>query len=131
MALASAQIMPGMENLLIAGGTEMMSLITTMAMEDHAAGVPPFALSANNSELAAQHPQPNQGVAADTIAAIEGITRAELDAFGLESQRRAAVAIEGGRFAKSLIPVRDQDGDIVLIMRNSPARKRRRKASPR
>lgn len=111
--LAAAQIMSGMEDLLIAGGTEMMSYITQYGIEQAAAGIKRGSL-AGNARLQARHPQTNQGVAADAIAALEGITREELDAFALESQRRAAIAIAEGRFAKSLIPVVDDEGKVIL-----------------
>ncbi len=111
--LAAAQIMSGMEDLLIAGGTEMMSYITQHGIEQAAAGIKRGSL-AGNARLQARHPQTNQGVAADAIAALEGITRAELDAFALESQRRAAIAIAEGRFAKSIVPVVDDEGRLIL-----------------
>lgn len=112
-SLAAAQIMSGMEDLLVAGGTEMMSYITQYGMDQAAAGVKRGSL-AGNARLQARHPQTNQGVAADAIAALEGITRAEVDAFALESQRRAGIAIAEGRFKKSLIPVFDDDGKLIL-----------------
>ncbi|KAK0331124.1 hypothetical protein LTR94_030151, partial [Friedmanniomyces endolithicus] len=45
---------------------------------------------------------------------MEGITREDLDALGLESQRKAAIAIAEGRFDKSLVPVTDDDGNVIL-----------------
>jgi acetyl-CoA C-acetyltransferase len=111
--LAAAQIMSGMEDLVIAGGTEMMSYITQYGIEQAAAGIKRGSLG-SNARLQARHPQTNQGVAADAIAALEGITREELDAYSLESQRRAARAIAEGRFAKSLVPVVDDDGKVIL-----------------
>ena len=71
-------------------------------------------LGTANARLQGRHPQSNQGVCADAIAAIEGISRADLEAFGVESQRRAAIAIKEGRFAKSTVPVLDDDGNVVL-----------------
>ncbi len=114
VSLAAAQIMSGMEDLVIAGGTEMMSLTATMAAEEQAAGFPLTLMGAHNDRLTLTHPQSHQGVCGDAIATIEGITRVELDAFGLESQRRAAVAIAEGRFDKSIVPVIDDHGNIVL-----------------
>ena len=111
--LAAAQIMSGMEYLLIAGGTEMMSYITQYGMEQAAAGIKKGSLG-GNARLQARHPQTNQGVAADAIAALEGITRADVDALALESQRRAARAIAEGRFAKSIVPVVDDEGKLIL-----------------
>jgi acetyl-CoA C-acetyltransferase len=70
--------------------------------------------------LRALHPQSNQGVCADAIASIEGITRQHVDALGLESQRRAAMAIQEGRFDKSLIPVYRADGTLALDREEFP-----------
>ena len=113
--LAAAQVMSGMEDLVIAGGTEMMSHVMDYGAKVRAAGVAAAGgLGTGNARLQARHPQSNQGVAADAIAAIEGISRADLEAFGVESQRRAAIAIKEGRFAKSTVPVLDDDGNVVL-----------------
>ncbi len=110
---AAAQIMSGMEDLVIAGGTEMMSYITQHGMEQAAAGIKRGSLG-GNARLQARHPQTNQGVAADAIAALEGITREDVDAYALESQRRAGIAIAEGRFAKSMVPVVDDEGRVIL-----------------
>ena len=114
VSLAAAQIMSGMEDLVIAGGTEMMSYTAGLAAEEEAAGLPPALMGALNDRLDAVHPQSHQGVCGDAIATLEGITRLELDAFGLESQRKAKVAIDEGRFDKSIIPVLDDDGAVLL-----------------
>jgi len=55
-----------------------------------------------------------QGISADLIATLYGYSRADVDAYALESQRRAAVAWQEGRFAKSIMPVRDVNGLVVL-----------------
>jgi acetyl-CoA C-acetyltransferase len=73
-----------------------------------------FGLGGANPRLQAKFPQTHQGVAADAIAAQKGISRADLDAYGAESQRRADIAIKGGHFAKSVVPVLDDDGKVVL-----------------
>ncbi len=112
--LAAAQIMSGMEDLVIAGGTEMMSLTSSMMAEDMAAGVKPMGMGSGNAALQAIHPQSHQGVCGDAIAAMEGISREAVDALGLESQRRADIAIKEGRFDKSLITVYNEDGSIAL-----------------
>ena len=114
VSLAAAQIMSGMEDVVIAGGTEMMSLTATMAADEAAAGVAPLGMGSGNTRLQALHPQSHQGVCGDAIAAIEGISRADVDALGLESQRRADVAIREGRFAKSIVPVLNDDGSVAL-----------------
>jgi acetyl-CoA C-acetyltransferase len=71
-------------------------------------------MDAGNLRLRARHPQSHQGVCADAVATLEGITRPELDALGLESQKRAAAAIKGGHFNKSLVPVYHEDGTLAL-----------------
>ena len=55
-----------------------------------------------------------QGIGADLIASIDGYSREDVDAFAVESQRLAAQAWSEGRFAKSVVPVRDVAGEIVL-----------------
>ncbi len=112
--LAAATVMSGMEDCVIAGGTEMMSLHASLAAQDANAGIKPLGMGAGNAELDALHPQSNQGVCGDAIAAIEGITRADVDALALESQRRADIAIKEGRFSKSLVTVYNQDGSVAL-----------------
>ena len=111
---AAAQIMSGMEDLVIAGGTEMMSYADAEAARDQAEGKPPTLMGSHNSRLDAAHPQSHQGVCGDAIASIEGISREELDAFGLESQRKAARAIAEGRFDRSIVPVIGDDGETLL-----------------
>jgi len=117
---AAAQIMSGMEDVVIAGGTEMMSLTGAMAAEDMAAGKRPLGMGSGNERLAKVHPQSHQGICGDAIASMEGFTREELDALGLESQRRAAIAIKEGRFDKSLVPVKDEQGNVVLARDEYP-----------
>ena len=114
VSLAAAQVMSGMEDLVIAGGTEMMSHTATMAQEETAGGIAQLGMGSGNDRLRRLHPQSHQGVCGDAIATIEGITRQDLDAFGLESQKRAAQAIAEGRFDKSVVPVLDDDGAVVL-----------------
>jgi acetyl-CoA C-acetyltransferase len=112
--LAAAQVKSGLEDLVIAGGVEMMSYTATIAAEEAAAGLKPLGMGAGNAALQALHPQSHQGVCGDAIAALEGISREALDALGLESQRRAAAAIQGGRFARSLVTVYNEDGSVAL-----------------
>lgn len=117
VSLAAAQIMSGMEDLVVAGGTEMMSYTNTIAGDEQAAGFPLTLMGSHNDRLNAAHPQSHQGVCGDAIASIEGITRAELDAFGLASQRKAKIAMDEGRFDKSIVPVLDDD-DVVVLARD-------------
>ncbi|WP_176590588.1 MULTISPECIES: acetyl-CoA C-acetyltransferase [Sphingobium] len=120
VALASAQIMSGMEDCVIAGGTEMMSFTGAREKEEVAAGLPMTLMGSYNERLDARHPQSHQGICADAIASIEGIGREALDAFGAESQRRAAQAIAEGRFDKSVVAVLDDAGNVVLDKEEYP-----------
>jgi acetyl-CoA C-acetyltransferase len=107
--LAAATIMAGMADMVVAGGTEMMSMPNR---RDPADGPPLF--DAGNLHLRGLHPQTNQGLCADAIATLEGITREDVDQLALESQRRAAAAIAGGHFDKSLVTVHNEDGTVAL-----------------
>ena len=112
--LAAATIMSGMEDLVVAGGTEMMSYTQIMAAEEAEKGIKPMGIGSGNMRLMMKHPQSHQGVCGDAIAAREGITRADVDALGFDSQQKAARAIAEGRFAKSLVPVLNDDGSVAL-----------------
>lgn len=119
-SLAAGQIMSGMEDLVIAGGTEMMSYVNDMGAKMHKAGLSSGGMGVGNPRLQAKHPQTNQGVAADAIAAMEGISREQLEEAGVESQRRADRAIKEGRFSKSVIPVKDDAGNVILDREEYP-----------
>jgi len=107
--LAAAQIMSGMEDLVIAGGTEMMSYHSQIGDPSK----PPM-IDSGNLQLREMHPQSQQGVCADAIATLEGIDRDAVDNLALVSQARAARAITEGRFDKSLIAVKNPDGTVAL-----------------
>jgi len=113
--LAASTIMAGMADLVVAGGTEMMSMPNRRDASD---GPPLF--DTGNLHLRAMHPQTNQGVCADAIATMEGITRQDVDSLALESQRRAAAAIAGGHFEKSLVAVHNEDGSVALDREEFP-----------
>lgn len=112
--LAAASIMSGMEDMVIAGGTEMMSMYGKMSGEQS-----PF-MDNGNERLRAVHPQSHQGICADTIATLEGITRDDVDALAVVSQERAAHAIANGHFDKSLVPVYHADGTLALDKEEFP-----------
>ena len=112
--LAAAQIMSGMEDCIVAGGTEMMSLTAAMSKEKMQAGIKPPMMGSYNERLQKVHPQSHQGICGDAIATIEGFTREELDEVGYRSQQRAAEAISEGRFDNSVIPVVADDGSVIL-----------------
>src|SRR3546814_19311839 len=85
-----------------------------MRISDWSSDVCSSDLDSGNLALRKRIPQPHQGLCADLIATLEGLTRQELDALALESQQRAARAIGEGRFSRSLIPVRDDAGKILV-----------------
>jgi acetyl-CoA C-acetyltransferase len=103
---AAMGVMAGQQDLVIGGGVESMS---RCPMGSDRSG-----LAGHNAHLDELHPLVPQGISADLIATLEGFSRADLDAFAAESQRRAEVAQKEGRFDKSLVPVRDLVGDVVL-----------------
>jgi acetyl-CoA C-acetyltransferase len=113
VGLAAACIMSGMEDLVIGGGCEMMSVW------GDSGPMAPF-IDGDNPELRKIHPQPHQGICADAIATIEGITREDVDKLALVSQQRAAHAIANGYFNKSLIPVYKPDGTLALDREEFP-----------
>ena len=113
--LAAASIMSGMEDLVIAGGCEMMSYTGSTA-DPNSVGL----LDNGNLRLRARHPQTQQGICADAIATLEGISRQAVDELALVSQQRADVAIREGRFDKSLVPVYREDGSLALDREEFP-----------
>lgn len=112
--MAAAQLRAGMEDLIIAGGTEMMSLITALSQQEAAAGLRPLSMGSGNARLQKKHPQSHQGVCADAIASMEGINRQALDDLALLSQQRAAEAIAKGYFARATVPVINDEGVVLL-----------------
>jgi len=112
--LAAATIMSGMEDLVIAGGTEMMSYTQTIGAEEANAGLKPLGMGSGNMRLMKVHPQSHQGVCGDAIAAREGITREVVDQLGFDSQMKAKKAIAEGAFDKSLVTVYNEDGSVAL-----------------
>ena len=112
--LAAAQIMSGMEDLVIAGGTEMMSYTASSAPQNQAFFEGPALMDAGNAHLRKLHPQTHQGICADAIATLENIPREALDELAYVSQQRADKAIKEGRFDRSLVPVYREDGSLAL-----------------
>lgn len=99
--LATAKIMSGMEDMVVAGGVESMSR-WAMGSDGGAWVMDPRINSAT-----AFVPQ---GISADLIAMLEGFGRRDLDAFAAESHRRAAQAQAEGRFGRSVVAVKDLNG---------------------
>ncbi|MEM9203197.1 MAG: acetyl-CoA C-acetyltransferase [Actinomycetota bacterium] len=108
--IAAASVKAGLEDLVVSGGTEMMSLPKKGLLS----------MGAGNKHLEEIHPQSHQGVCADAIATLEGIPREALDALAAQSQARAATAIKEGRFDNSLVPVLNLDGSLALDREEFP-----------
>ncbi len=103
--MAAMNIMAGMNDLLVAGGVESMSRPAPLSVDG---------FTANNAHLYAQYPLIPQGISADLIATLEGFTREDCDRLAVESQRRAAEAIDAGRFKRSVVPIYNDDGTLAL-----------------
>ncbi|UFM66704.1 acetyl-CoA C-acetyltransferase [Paracoccus sp. MA] len=103
--LAANQVRGGAGQAYIAGGVEMMGRVA-MGSDGAAIAVDP--------SLTFKTYFVPQGISADIIATEYGFSREEADALAVESQRRAAIAWEEGRFARSIVPVRDQNGLTIL-----------------
>jgi acetyl-CoA C-acetyltransferase len=116
VSLAAAQVMSGMEDVVIGGGTEMMSY--TGSLKNTGDSYPLF--DRGNLSLRDKHPQSNQGICADAIATIEGIDRDSLDKLAVISQQRAERAIKENRFDGSLVPVLNDDGSVALDREEFP-----------
>jgi acetyl-CoA C-acetyltransferase len=104
----AASIMAGLQDLVVAGGTEMMSGFGRNRSEG------PSVFDLGNLRLRERHPQTHQGICADAAATMAGISREDLDRHALVSHRRAATAVSEGRFDKSLVAVHAPDGELLL-----------------
>ncbi|MFN2537855.1 MAG: acetyl-CoA C-acyltransferase, partial [Mycobacteriales bacterium] len=100
---AAMGVLAGWQQAVVAGGVESMSRMQY--------GQP---LDAGNLALQQRYPLVPQGISADLIATREGFSRRDCDALAARSQGNAATAIREGRFARSIVPVRDLEGAVVL-----------------
>ncbi|MEQ9506101.1 MAG: acetyl-CoA C-acetyltransferase [Hyphomonas sp.] len=103
--MAASKVMTGEADMAIGGGVESMSRVPMGAAGGAWSTDPQIALKSYFTP---------QGIGADTIATKYGFSRDDVDAFAVESQRRAAQAWKEGRFKKSVVPVRDQMGGVRL-----------------
>jgi acetyl-CoA C-acetyltransferase len=102
---AASQVMSGLSRATIGGGLECMSRVP-MGSDGGAMAIDPQ--TAYNSYFAPQ------GIGADLIATLHGFSREDVDSYAVTSQQRAAHAWENGYFDKSVLPIRDHVGDVVL-----------------
>jgi acetyl-CoA C-acetyltransferase len=102
---AAAKIAAGWEHLIVAGGVECMSRVPMGSNGGAMGGDAAFSLKTGFVP---------QGIGADTIATLEGWSRGDVDAYALESQKRAAAARDNGYFDKSVVPVKDINGVTIL-----------------
>jgi acetyl-CoA C-acetyltransferase len=103
--IAAAKIMAGEADMAIGGGVESMSRVP-MGSDGGAWPIDPSAAFKTYFTP--------QGVSADLIATLHGFSRTDVDAYAVESQKRAATAWSEGRFARSILPVKDQLGLTIL-----------------
>ncbi|QRV31303.1 acetyl-CoA C-acetyltransferase [Streptomyces californicus] len=103
--LAAAKVRSGWEDLVLAGGVESMSRVP-MGSDGGAWAMDP--MTSFETGFAPQ------GIGADLIATVEGFSRRDVDEYAALSQERAAAAWKDGRFARSVVPVRDRNGLLVL-----------------
>ncbi|KAB7732059.1 acetyl-CoA C-acetyltransferase [Rudanella paleaurantiibacter] len=103
--MAAAYVMSGQVDAIVAGGVESMSRVP-MGTDGGALFM--------NPQIVARHNIVPQGISADLIATKYGYTRAAADAFAAESYRRAEAAQADNRFARTLVPLRDEIGQVVL-----------------
>jgi len=106
VSIVAAKIGCGMADLAVAGGVESMSRVPMGSDGGGPHGVDP--------RVSFHTPFIMQGVSADLLATLHGYGRADLDAYGLASQQRAAAAWAEGRFAGSVVPVVDVMGTVLL-----------------
>ena len=103
--IAAQKVASGWEDLVVAGGVECMSRVPMGSNGGAMGGDAAFSLKSGFVP---------QGIGADTIATLEGWSREDVDAFALESQRRASQARDKGYFDKSVVPVKDCNGLTIL-----------------
>jgi acetyl-CoA C-acetyltransferase len=109
---AAMGVMSGQQDLVVGGGVESMSRVPM--------GSDNGGMDGNNEALRQRLYQVPQGISADLIATLEKLSREELDAFALASQQRAEAAQKAGHFKKSLVPVKDASGKVLLEHDENP-----------
>lgn len=102
--IAAAKVGSGQQDLVVAGGLESMSRVPLGSSGGPMLFDPEFVIEKKSAP---------QGIGADLIATIDGYSREDVDAFAVESQRRAAHARDNGWFDRSVVPVRDESGLVI------------------
>jgi acetyl-CoA C-acetyltransferase len=103
--IAAQKVRSGWEDLIVAGGVESMSRVP-LGSDRGAWSMDP--------ETAYEVGFVPQGIGADLIATLEGFSRGDVDAFAAESQTRAAKALASSAFERSIVPVIDLNGQVIL-----------------
>jgi len=103
--MAAQKVRAGWDDMVVAGGVECMSRVP-IGSDGGAWAMDP--------ETAYDSYFVPQGISADLIATIEGFSRDDVDSYAVRSQERAAAAWSGGHFAKSVVPVKDMNGVLIL-----------------
>jgi len=112
ITFAAMGVGSGAQDLVVAGGVESMS------RWDLTAGS--ATIDGANPAFRSRFPTVPQGVSADLIATLEGFSRADVDNFAVESQRRAEAAMTEGRFDRSIVPVTGPGGEVLLARDEHP-----------
>lgn len=102
---AAQKVMSGWEQLMVAGGVESMSRVPMLSSGGALFSDPEFIMGKRSVP---------QGIGADLVASLGGWKREDVDAFAMESQRRAAHARDNGYFDRSVVPVKDRNGITIL-----------------
>ncbi|WP_131766722.1 MULTISPECIES: acetyl-CoA C-acetyltransferase [Protofrankia] len=103
--IAAQKVRSGWDRLVLAGGVESMSRVSILSD-----GGPLF----NDPTTTYDHYFAPQGIGADLIATIEGFSREDVDAYAVRSQEKADTAWRNGYFARSVVPVKDINGVVIL-----------------
>jgi acetyl-CoA C-acetyltransferase len=111
--VAGMGIMSGQQDVVVAGGIEMMS-------RPYRGDAGHLTLDGGNPKLREVYQTVPQGISADLIASVEGFSRTDVDEFACRSQERAAKAIAEGRFDRSVLTVLNDDGSVALDHEEHP-----------
>lgn len=112
ITVAAMGVASGHQDLVVGGGVESMSRWGVTAGS--------ATIDGSNADFRARFPTVPQGVSADLIATLEGFRRTDVDAYAVESQHRAQVALSQGRFDRGVVPVTGPAGEVLLARDEHP-----------